>query len=303
MDIEEKNLYNKSDLWGKSRFFEIDETKWGVHMKKNSRRKKKSMVGPGIILALFFLIIVGIGAWIVSAIIKNQPEKEYVDQQRLSDGVAYILNMENKDAATIETEIKVGHGAAAKIDMEAEDFNVWSCFGDIVLMGDSRTKEFSHSELIEERRVLAEDGTDMQQIENYLGDLQVLNPSYIILQYGINDMENFYVWDSLETYVEDLVSKVRLIQDTVPNAVVFVHAIFPVVDPELSRLECRAEIPHWNEVIKERCEQEGIPYMDLAYLADMYPEYYEPDGMHFTIPFYTYWAKAMIAEVQRYEGY
>lgn len=273
-------------------------------MNERSRRRKKRRVGPGIILIPFFLAaMVGIGIliWFVAG--RSGNKEESVDQQRLSEGVDYLLSMESKDVSEVESEVKMSHGAAAKIDMEAEDFNVWSCFGDIVLMGDSRTKEFSHSELIEERRVLAEDGTSILSIADRLGELKELNPSYVIVQFGINDMEDVEVWANAEEYATDLIAKIGHIQEAVPNAVIFMQAIFPCVEPELSRLECRQEIPYWNEVIQEHCEEAGIPFIDLNYLTEEYPDYYEPDGMHFKYAFYEHWAKGIIAEVQKYEGY
>jgi lysophospholipase L1-like esterase len=168
-------------------------------------------------------------------------------------------------------------------------------------MGDSRTKEFSHSEFIESRRVLAEDGNTIANIKDYLDDLVALDPAYIILQYGINDMENPEVWESAEVYAMDLDAKIEHIHEVLPDAVVFVQSILPAVEPELSRLECRQEIPAWNEVIREHCEEEGIPYIDVTDIAEEYSEYYEPDGMHFTSQFYPYWAKRLILEVNSYE--
>jgi lysophospholipase L1-like esterase len=228
-----------------------------------------------------------------------------IDREQLEAGVEYIRQLEQKDTGEIEAAVKNEEKEesreAFQESMDDDDFNVWAYFGNIVLMGDSRTKEFSHSGFIESRRVLAEDGNTIGNIKDYLDDLVDLDPAYIILQYGINDMENPQVWESAEVYAEDLDAKIGHIHEAVPDAVVFVQSILPAVEPELSRLECRQEIPAWNEVIREHCEEEGIPYIDVTDVAEEYSEYYEPDGMHFTSQFYPYWAERLIQEVNAYE--
>lgn len=280
------------------------ERKNNIRKSNFKQKQKKShssipyrMIAAGV--GIVMLLGAGIGAGIYFLPNGNGNSKK---SGLVAEGVDYILSLENKSIEDIEKMMSQERKQAAIAEMESEDFNVWAHFGNIVMMGDSRTKEYAHSEFVEERRVMAEDGDTILNIPYYLDELVDLNPDYIILEYGVNDMENYDVWPTVDVYLQEMDKKIASIREVVPNATIFIQSILPCIDPELSRLACRREIPAWNQAIEAYCDEKGIPFIDVTDLAETYEDYYEPDGMHFIASFYPFWAKRLIAEVVTYEN-
>ena len=69
------------------------------------------------------------------------------------------------------------------------------------------------------------------------------------------------------------------------------------MDKRLERILPRVQKParytggEYNQIIKEVCEQYGVVCLDNTGIVK--EEYYEPDGMHFKMSFYSYWLYSM----------
>lgn len=265
------------------------------------KKKRKSSSSSGLMIGLAALILVGGGsAFAFFSMPSRNPDAP--SNEKIAEGVAFVKELENKSTESVQASFKEERIKAALEEMESEDFNVWAHFGNIVMMGDSRTKEYAHSEFVESRRVMAEDGDTILNITEYLDTLQDLHPDFIIMQYGVNDMENYDVWPTVDIYWDAFKQRIDRVQEVLPDSTIFVQSILPCIEPELSRLACRREIPAWNEALRGYCDEAGIPLIDVTALAEQYDSYYEPDGMHFIASFYPFWAKKLLSEVVTYEN-
>ena len=180
----------------------------------------------------------------------------------VKDGIAYIEGLEAQDTAPIEEEVKNLRKEERKQALESGDLDVWSLFTDTVIMGDSRAVGFSYYGFVDENRVLASSGATIRNIEEYKDQLVNLNPSSIIFCYGLNDI-SIGLWDNVDAKWE--------------------------------------AIPDWNDSIREHCEENAIPYIDITDTVREHSDLYDIDGIHMQKAFYEYWAIDMITEVTENE--
>ena len=162
---------------------------------------------------------------------------------------------------------------------------------------------FSSFDLISENQVFASLGATIRDISTYTDQLIDLNPSNIILCYGLNDIG---YWDNPDSYLSDLDQIIKELQTALPETLVYVNSIIPVTssgldnfEPEISeRIE---EIPDWNTAIRQHCEDNDIPYIDITEDVEAHEDLYDADGIHMQKAFYEYWAIDIITEVTENE--
>ena len=221
----------------------------------------------------------------------------------IKEGRSYIEGLEAADTASTEEKVKDLRKAERKEALESADLDVWSLFTDIAILGDSRAMGFSSYDLISENQVFASLGATIRDISTYTDQLIDLNPSNIILCYGLNDIG---YWDNPDSYLSDLDQIIRELQTALPETVVYVNSIIPVTssgldnfDPEISeRIE---DIPDWNDAIRQHCEDNDIPYIDITEDVEAHSDLYDVDGIHMQKAFYEYWAIDMTTEVTENE--
>ena len=218
----------------------------------------------------------------------------------VENGVAYIQTLEQKDYSEVENAIKALKKAERKAAFESGEVDVWAQLEDTVIMGDSRAVGFYVYEFIEERRVLAAGGDTIRNISDYMDALVAVNPSNVILCYGLNDISIGY-WDTVEEYIAELDEMVALIRQNLPDATVYVNQTIPAIDPAFSRSEKWRSIPDWNVAIKAHCEETGIAYVDLSDTFAANPDLYNEDGIHVPRAFYPLWAIDIVTEVYENE--
>lgn len=211
-------------------------------------------------------------------------------------GLDYLKSLESRDVSSIEKSIKEIEKEEQREALESGELTVWEQFQDYALVGDSRTMAFYQYGFLPSERILAHTGATINDIPDYMDRLKTLNPSYIFLCYGLNDVELGY-WNSPEDYAEDLGKAIESIREELPDAEVFVNSIFPAHDPPFELSEGWRDIPEYNEVVKAYCEEKGYPYIDNTKIAEEHSDLYEDDGVHFLADFYEYWAVNMLTEV------
>ncbi len=187
-----------------------------------------------------------------------------------------------------------------KAALESGEQDVWKYFNDSVVLGDSRAVGFEYHGFISEDRVFAEGGATIRNIPDYINGIKKVNPSSIILCFGLNDISIGY-WNTSEEYIKELDEMLALLQKELPEATVFVNSILPATDPAFEQSEKWRNIPDWNKDIKEHCEEEKTPYIDIIDVVKEHKNLYDTDGIHMKKEFYPYWAIAIITEVTENE--
>ena len=238
-------------------------------MKINQKTKKKLIIGIAAALAVIALILAIRGA-----------RGFFRGEIDTSAGVEYIKKEEAGDISAIEAKIELLEKQDAG---ESDDRSVKEKFSGAVVVGDSITQGFLEYDILNASSVAAEIGVHLTQMDGLIGKVKELSPSIIFLALGSNDV----IATNGDT--EEFTA-----QKEVPDAHIFVNAIFPVQDKAIEKEPGLANIAQYNSALKELCDSKTIGFIDNTEIVS--EEYFEQDGVHFKTSFYPIWAERM-AEV------
>ena len=222
--------------------------------------------------------------------------------EEVLQGREYLSQLEQGDPtsvderlAQIEEEKLQANMAALRESLLQDPDQVWSQFTDFVIIGDSRAEGFSAYEFLPANRVMAVKGLTISYLysDEVAEALQTLQPTKVWLAFGNNDIGDSENPGWLENWIGNYREAVENVRNLLPNATVFVCSVLPVVEPSSEESYFDA-IPAVNEALAGMCAQTGAVFEDASKELEGHPEYYEPDGMHFTIKFYPVWATDML---------
>lgn len=260
------------------------------------RQIKRQVRNPRKRLLLEIIAVVAGVSLIISLIVSDKK----ISSDDLKKGIDYIKTLEKTDISETEQKIKEIKRTERKAALESGEQDVWKYFNDSVILGDSRAVGFEYHGFVPENRVFAEGGATIRNISDYVDEVKKINPSSIILCFGLNDISIGY-WDTSEEYIEELDEMLALLHKKLPDATVFVNSTIPAIDPAFKQSEKWRDIPDWNKDVKTHCEEEKIPYIDVSDVMEEHKDLYDIDGIHVKKEFYPYWAIAIITEVTENE--
>ncbi len=247
---------------------------------RRNRKWVAIIVGIVVVILLFMLVK---ALWN-----PNSKEKE--------KGIAYLKKLESRDMSEVE-------GAVKKVRKESQaeafangELSVWAQFSDYVVFGDSRSVGFTFYEFLDNQRVMAEAGLTIADIPKYQDQMKTLNPSYLFLCTGINDV-SIGLWPTKEEYVEAYEETMQTLMKELPDTHIYINSIFPAKDPAFNKSALWLNIPDYNEAVKAWCEEKGYSYIDNTQVFEEHNDLYDTDGIHFQKDFYEYWAINMLTEV------
>lgn len=262
------------------------------------RKRKPSIPLPVIVIAAAVVIL----AVVLIVALGGKSDKDKVSPE-VADGIAFLESLEEKDPAVVQQVRK--DIFQRELDARREELitqltdgtiDPFSLFKDYVIMGDSRAVGFWYFDYLDKDRVLADGGHTIRNITAQMDDLVALNPSCVFLCYGLNDTSIGY-WDTAEEYVTEYVQVVQQVQEKLPEAKIIVSSILPARDPAFERASAWYNIPDWSAALEQACAENDIIFVNCDRLAEEYPEYWDPDGIHLRPAFYPYWSALLIYPV------
>lgn len=289
-------------------------------------RTKPQHGGLALLLAILALAVVG--AWLYLTV---QPAK--ASGADTAAGVAYLEAQEQKDPAAVDVFLREREEQRrreeeerrrleeeqraeeererlraerraeyeARIEaIESGETDVWGEFHDYVILGDSRAVGFYYYDFLEKSRVLADGGDTILKIGWHMDEIVALQPKYIFLCYGLNDV-SIGIWSTKEEYVADLLDYIADLRENLPDAVIVVSSILPARDPAFELSSKWYQIPDFSAAIAEACAENGVVFVDNTEICDTYANYWQPDGIHVRPEFYPYWARNLIVGIIRNE--
>lgn len=253
---------------------------------------KKKLRNRNMRLVILSAAVILLGVSIV--VVKNFLPQE---DMRVKEGVDYLKTLEAKDMQAVEKEVKQVKKEALAEAMANGTVPVWAQFSDYVIFGDSRTVGFSYHEFLEKERILADGGLTIADIPDYMDKMKTLNPSYLFLCTGLNDVSIGY-WETPEAYVDAYEEQIQALKKALPDTEIYINSIFPAQDPAFNKSSAWRNIPDYNVVIKAWCEEKGYHYIDNTEVFEEHKDLYDIDGIHFRKEFYEFWAMNILTEVE-----
>ena len=253
-----------------------------------------------VIIAAFIIFIVVIFAIIISNSNRSKKNKE------IASGVKYLEDQEKGDPLEVDKVLKQQEEMKTQAQKEAMmkkltdgKTDVWSLFGTSVVMGDSRAVGFSYFGFLPQERVFADSGDTIESITKYEDAVIKINPTYVFLCYGMNDVPYF---KSADEYAAKYEALLKEFQGKLPNTKFYVSSILPVKDAAVAANSSLSGISDYTNAVKTMCEKDGFGYIDCTDVVKDHSELYEVDAIHFKRDFYQYWAAAMMINVYQDAG-
>ena len=248
------------------------------------------ILGAAVLLAVILIIVLSGG-------------KNAAEDARVAEGVAYLEQLEARDPGRVDEILRERREAQLAAEREAllqslysGEQDVWPLFTDFVLLGDSRAVGFWYYHFLDKERVLADGGDTIRKVEEHLDEIVALHPSYIFLCYGLNDVSIGF-WNTPESYAEEMMEVVAMLNEAVPEAKVIISSILPATDPAFDRSSKWREIPQYSAAVEAACAENGVIFVNNDQIAAEHMDLWEVDGIHLQIPFYKYWASNLIIAV------
>ena len=210
----------------------------------------------------------------------SAPKKHVVSE--LETGKAYLDSLDQR--SPVEMEYRIDQARAL------EDDGVWDQFDKYVFLGDSRVVGFNVFGFLPAERVLAEQGDTILAISDRMEAMKELEPSYIFISYGINDI-GIGFWQTAGEYADAFSEEIDDLRKEFPDAQIYVNSIIPATDEAVEGVSIWGKIPEYSDALKKMCAEKGIPFIDNTKLIEEHKELYAGDGVHLLAEFYPYWAE------------
>ena len=258
-------------------------------------RKQQKPILPWILGGAALIVLI-----VVLMILGADKNQDTVPQTAIDAGVAYLTMLDEKDPAAVDKLLKQRRAERLAREREellqklyAGEMDVWTMFEDYVVLGDSRAVGFYYYDFLDKSRVLADGGNTIRTVAEHLDEIEALNPSYVYLCYGLNDVSIGF-WQTPEPYAEEMLEVVRSIEERVPGVTVVVSSILPARDPAFQRASKWYEIPEYSAAVEKMCKENGIVFSNNDKIAEEHGGLYQPDGIHLQPKFYNYWGANLI---------
>lgn len=163
-------------------------------------------------------------------------------------------------------------------------------------MGDSRPYGFMSYEFLPSDRILCGPGDTIRKIEEHWEELKKLNPQYVVLSYGINDVSIGF-WPEPDLYVAEYTEIINKMKTDLPDTKIYINSILPATEAGIAREGSWANIPSYNTALKKMCKDLEIGYIDVTDLANSHLDLYNDDGVHVASTFYPLWAGVIMSTI------
>ncbi len=251
---------------------------------------------------LFYIIPIAVVILVIIIVAAVTISRRSAANAELEPGLSYIESLESTSTEGIESEIRSIRAEQMKTAIEDGTMDIWQLFSDVAIVGDSRAAGFAEYEVLDSSRVVYKIGYSaaefVRNFDQFSSQLSAANPSYIVLIFGLNDIE---MGITVDDYIEDLVELSDKCREVVPGAAVYINSIVPTTQAAIESHPEYAEIPSWNATVETYCEEHDIPYIDITDTVNAHMDLYDTDGMHLYKEFMEYWAVDIITEITENE--
>lgn len=274
-------------------------------MRQNRQHKKPFPVVPALAAAAVLTgVVLGVSA------LTGPKEPADVTAQ----GIAYLESLEARDPAAVDQVLRQrrleeleNQRAELLRQVKADETDPFTLFQDAVILGDSRSVGFFYYGFVDDSRDLTGTGDTILNLSGKLDALQSLNPRYIYLCYGLNDLKIGH-WASVDAHIASYIDRIDQIRRLLPDSVVVVSSVLPYVDhsledptaakpvnklteTEVARL---GNIAQWNTAMAAACQEHGLIFVNNDAICSEHLDLWEPDGIHVKKSFYPYWGKNLV---------
>lgn len=249
-------------------------------------------------IAVIFLLIGAIGLMSTRLFITLFPKA--AERTDASEGISYIQALENVSVSVTEKTIvkeettvrkaapKKKKSPAVTTTTEAAtvvDGNFRAAFKDIIISGDSIVMAIYEYGVLDDTQVIAEIGAGAGFLRESTPAIVSAKPQYLVLHYGENELSTK---EEASYFINRYKECIQELQKQLPNTVIFVDSIFPVLEKAYKSEPYTVNIDYYNSLLKQMCNELNVIYLDYTKVWLAYEKnYYDADGIHPLKSYYT----------------
>ena len=278
------------DIENKTSVYEEKEETQKVNpeeQKSEIKSEKDRVLQTAVIVAVGILVIGGITV----ALRLSNPQKD------TKKGTEILKTMDAMDVSKADKKIKELEAQEREAEQDAEEQPASEKFTDCLVVGDSITQGLYEYGVLDQANVQADRGAgvsagDNEKLADHITRAKEMKPSVLFLSYGMNDVgaQN----GDADGFIKAYRPVIRDLKKSLPDTKIYVNSILPAAQTAIDQNSVYAEIPKFNQKLKELCEKEKITFIDNTDLVKQ--EYYAGDGIHMSTGYYKEWVNHM-AEV------
>lgn len=249
------------------------------------RKKKKLRPVPLALMGVLCLGVIYMGARSFSGADAVQ-----------ASGVRYLESQEQAAQPDIQSKITTLKLNQLGEAIESGETTIYSAFSDAVLFGDSRVVGFDVYGLLPSKQVFAAAGYTIRNITEFVDNVAAMQPAYIYLSYGVNDM-GLEVGSELgeNGYAQVYKEQIDALLAVSPHSKIVVNSIIECTPATIKTQPRWGETGSYNQQIKQMCADNGWIYVNNSTISKGgKADIYSFDGIHFVTDFYPVWAENMI---------
>lgn len=252
---------------------------------QNRRKKKRIRPAPLVLLGILCLVVLYVGTRSFTRIIGSP-----------MNGVSYLERQEQAGQADIQNKITTLKLNQLGEAIESGETTIYSAFSDAVIFGDSRVVGFDVYGLLPSKQVFAAAGYTIRNITEFVENVEAMQPSYIYLSYGVNDM-GLEVGSELgdDGYAQVYKEQIDALLAVSPHSKIVVNSIIECTPATVKSQPRWGDTGTYNQQIKQMCADNGWIYVNNSTISEGgKADIYASDGIHFLTDFYPVWAENMI---------
>lgn len=227
------------------------------------------------------------------------------ERENTSEGISYIQALENinvtkaekstvKEETTKKKEEPKKKKAPARKKPEHTttteppeivDGNFKAAFKDIVISGDSIVMAIYEYGVLDDTQVIAKIGAGAGFLKDSTPTIVNAQPQFLILHYGENELSTK---EEASYFINRYKECIQNLQKQLPNTVIFVDSIFPVLEKAYRSEPYTVNIDYYNSLLNKMCSELNVIYLDYTQTWHSYEKnYYDADGIHPLKSYYT----------------
>lgn len=210
-----------------------------------------------------------------------------------SEGLAKLDEMNKVEVQEIDERIRELENEERQSDEAWENRSNDEKFEGCMVLGDSITQGLYEYNVLSEEFVAAEKGVgthdpDSEELSDLINKAVSAKPQKIFLAFGMNDMG----YDGgADAFKKNYIALIERLKASLPSAQIYVNSILPANANAISRSPAFADVPAYNEKLREICEEQELTFIDNTDLV--LEEYYANDGIHMSPDYYPVWVDHM----------
>lgn len=201
----------------------------------------------------------------------------------LSDSIYAPYHIENYDNYSIE-------------NIADEDIQRIFTEKSAVVCGDSMAEGLTAYKVLSDNNVVWHRGRRIDNMDKDLDKIKALNPNYLFLTYGSNDLE---LWTGrTNSFISAYTKTLNMLKEELPNTTLIINSILPVSTKKTNSDSSFSYQIEFNTALKELANSYGITFLENSPFLSNKDKPYSSDGVHPKSFYYSLWAKHMTSYLE-----